>query len=250
MVTLPAWLAAFPIQPATSAVEAICEAWQELTANRLPAFNERTKEAGLTKRLKIYADDVVSPRRGLLGMWSAEDVIGVIDPVNGALVEERRTDIVYGWNDTGTSLRLVFEFKRLSRQKRDREHYMFENGMERFVKGIYARNQQVAAMVGILLDPETDVVLPLREELESGTHADRLRMKKHSCGSYVECPSSTFQSAKFDTEHDRDSTNQVGPIRISHLFLSFGYPTSTVKPKANKPKQDPLPIGSRNAIRS
>ena len=242
MVTLPDWLAAFPIQPATSAVEAICEAWQELTANRLPAFNEQTKEASLTKRLKIYTDDVVSRRRGLLGMWSAEDVIGVIDPVSGGLVEERRTDIVYGWNDTGTNLRLVFEFKRLSRQKRDREHYMFENGMERFVRGIYARNQQVAAMVGILLDPEADVVLPLRDELESGTHADRLRMKKHSCGSFIECPSPTFSAAKFDTEHDRDSEIQVGPIRISHFFLTFGYPTSTEKAKRIKAGQDPLPV--------
>lgn len=242
MAALPEWLAAFPIQPATSAVEVICEAWQELTARRLPYFNERTKEPGLTKRLKIYADDVVSPRRGLLGMWSAEDVIGSVDPQTGALNEERRTDIVYGWNDSGTSLRLVFEFKRMSRQKKDREHYLSANGIERFVNGIYARNQQVAAMVGVLLDPETDVVPPLRNELESGSHAVRLRMKKHPCGSYVECPSSIFQAATFDTEHDRDPTIHIGSIRISHLFLSFGFPTTTAKSKRLPRKQEPLPI--------
>jgi hypothetical protein len=31
-------------------------------------------------------------------MWSAEDVIGDIDPSTGALVQERRTDIVYPTN--------------------------------------------------------------------------------------------------------------------------------------------------------
>jgi hypothetical protein len=38
-------------------------------------------------------------------MWSAEDVIGEFDLATGMLIEERRTDIVYGWNDDAQGMR-------------------------------------------------------------------------------------------------------------------------------------------------
>lgn len=65
------------------------------------------------------------------------------------LTQERRTDIVYGWNDNTRRIELVFEFKKLGRQKSHRRHYLRENGLGRFVTGIYSRRQAVAAIVGI-----------------------------------------------------------------------------------------------------
>ena len=109
------WLAAFPIQPATEAVEALLQAWSELSERRRPEFNRKTKEPALTKRLKIYVENHTARQHGVLGMWAAEDIIGEIDPVTGVLVEERRTDIVYGWNDEVRELKLVFEFKGLGK---------------------------------------------------------------------------------------------------------------------------------------
>ncbi|WP_354098797.1 hypothetical protein [Bradyrhizobium sp. S3.2.12] len=151
----------------------------------------------------------------------------------GALIQERRADIVYGWNDTTQGMRLVFEFKRMGRQKKHRNHYLLEQGLGRFVTGIYSRRQAVAAMVGVLLDPEADVVPPIREALEDAALATALRLKPTSGGDPIARPSNMFRAADFDTEHERDPSLAPthGTIRVSHFFLAFGYPTSTLKLK-------------------
>ncbi|MBB6365845.1 hypothetical protein FHR56_000958 [Xanthomonas sacchari] len=228
-----AWLAAFPIQPATEAVEALRQGWMELAQRPRPEFNPKTKEDALTKRLKVYVENHVARQRGLLGMWAAEDIIGDFDPVTGAMIEERRTDIVYGWNDALQGIKLVFEFKRLGRQKKHRDHYLKKEGLGRFVTGIYSRRQAVAAMVGVLLDPEIEVVPPIRTALEDEGLAKTLRLRKTAAGLTYSRPSTLFAYADFDTEHEREAALAPthGTIRVSHFFFSFGYPTTTLKRK-------------------
>ena len=219
------WLAAFPIQPATEAVEALLQAWSELSKRPRPEFNRKTKEPALTKRLKIYVENHTARQHGVLGMWAAEDIIGEINPVTGVLVEERRTDIVYGWNDEVRELKLVFEFKRLGKQKHHRDHYLREKGLMRFVTGIYSRHQAVAAMVGILLGPEADIVPAIRKALADQEIAKELKLRLTAAGTPFIQPSSLFTSAEFDTEHERDPAlaPSQGHIRVAHFFLSFGY---------------------------
>ncbi|WP_201266108.1 hypothetical protein [Bradyrhizobium japonicum] len=79
-------------------------------------------------------------------------------------------------------------------------------------------------MVGVLLDPEADVVPPIREALEDAAL---------SGGDPIARPSNMFRAADFDTEHERDPSLAPthGTIRVSHFFLAFGYPTSTLKLK-------------------
>lgn len=233
MTSTPDWLTAFPLQSATQAVDALREAWTQLAERPRVDFNPTTNEAALTKRLKIYVENYTARQHGLLGMWSAEDVIGEFDSASGALIEERRTDIVYGWNDDAQGMRLVFEFKRLGRQKRYRDHYLRDHGLGRFVTGIYSRRQAVAAMVGVLLDPEDDVVPPIRKALEDTALGTVLRLKPTPTGHPIARPSILFETADFDTEHERDAALAPthGTIRVSHFFVAFGYPTSTTKPK-------------------
>jgi len=230
------WRAAFPIQPATEAVESLRQAWTELAARPLRDFNPKTKEDALTKRLKIYIENYVAPQRGLLGMWAAEDIIGAVDPSTGEMIEERRTDIAYGWNDQDKDMKLVFEFKRLGRQKRYRDHYLQDRGLGRFVTGIYSRRQSVAAMVGVLLDPQDEVVPPIRQALGDAALATALRLRKTAAGDPFTRPSTLFTTADFDTEHERDAAFAPlqGTIHVSHFFLAFGYPVSTRKPKKLK----------------
>jgi hypothetical protein len=232
----PHWISAFPLQPATAAVEALLQGWTDLSARELPDFNPKIREDALTKRLKVYVENHVARERGLLGMWAAEDIIGDIDPETGELIEERRTDIVYGWNDESQSIKLVFEFKRLGRQKKHRDHYLREEGLGRFVTGIYSRRQAVAAMVGVLLDPEIEVVPPICKALEDASLSTSLRLVPAPKGTPFSQPSALFSTAHFDTEHERDPSLAPthGSIRVSHFFLAFGYPTSTKK--AKKPK--------------
>lgn len=233
MTATAGWLTAFPIQPASAAVDALIEGWKELSARELPHFNHKTKEGALTKTLKIYVENHVAPRHGLLGMWSAESVIGDVDPATGERVEERRTDIVYGWNDATQGIQLVFEFKRLGRQKKHRDHYLRDQGLGRFVTGIYSRKQAVAAMVGVLLDPEPDVVPQIRDALKDTALGTTLRLIATAAGDPISKPSNLFPAADFDTEHTRDIALAPthGSIRVSHFFFAFGYPTTTVKPK-------------------
>jgi hypothetical protein len=228
------WLSAFPIQPATEAVEALQEAWQFFADKPLPNFNPKTKEPDLTKTLKIYIENVTARERGLLGMWAAENVIGEVDPATGKITQERRTDIVYGWNDNVQSIELVFEFKRLGRQKSHRNHYLGARGLGRFVSGIYSRGQAVAGMVGILLDPENQVIPPLQKAFEDPAVAAELRLRKTAAGQPYDQPSTLFKASSFDTEHERDAALAPthGHIRVSHFFLKFGYPTNTKKAKA------------------
>lgn len=230
------WLSAFPLQPATEAVEALRQGWSELAERPKPFFNPKTKEAALTKCLKIHVENHVARERGLLGMWAAEEIIGDIDSATGARIEERRTDIVYGWNSEVLAMKLVFEFKRLGRQKKYRDHYLRERGLGRFVTGIYSRRQAVAAMVGVLLDPEEEVVPPIRDALGDTALATLLRLRPTESGEPYARPSHLFTSADFDTEHERDPAlaPSHGTIRVSHFFFAFGYATSTVKPKASK----------------
>lgn len=236
MTSTAGWRAAFPMQPATEAVEALRQAWAELAARPLRDFDQKTKEDALTKRLKIYIENYVAPQRGLLGMWAAEDIIGAMDPTTGEMIEERRTDIAYGWNDQDQDVKLVFEFKRLGRQKRHRDHYLQDRGLGRFVTGIYSRKQPVAAMVGVLLDPEDEVVPPIRQALGNAALATALRLRRNAAGDPFTRPSTLFTTADFDTEHERDAAFAPphGTINVSHFFLAFGYPVSTRKPK--KPK--------------
>ena len=225
-MTSPAdWLAAFPIQPATEAVEALLQAWTELSERPRPGFNRKTKEPALTKGLKIYIENYTARQRGVLGMWAAEDIIGEMDPATGVLVEERRTDIVYGWNDDIQELKLVFEFKRLGKQKYHRDHYLKEKGLARFVTGIYSRRQAVAAMVGVLLAPASDVVPPIRKALTNIDLAEQLKIRSTADGTPYFMPSDLFAAAEFDTEHERDTAfaPTLGHIRVAHFFLTFGY---------------------------
>jgi hypothetical protein len=202
----------------------------------LVGFNPRKREPELTRVLKAHVEQVTARQRGLLGMWATEGVINRIDQKTGELVEERRTDIVYGWNNEQTGIQLVFEFKKLTPSARDRARYLGNDGLGRFVTGIYSRHQAVAAMVGILTDPIDEVVPLILKALNMPPVTTTLRLRTNPAGSAYDRPSMLFTTACFDTEHDRDSdlAPSHGTIRVAHFFLVFGY--SMAKARRRKPK--------------
>ena len=156
-------------------------------------------------------------------MWAAENIIGDIDAKTAELLEERRPDIVYGWNDASSKFELVFEFKRLRKGKADRDQYLGEDGLARFVTGLYSRHQPIAAMVGILLAPEAIIVPPIQATLSEPSLTKKLRLRKDANGMPYTQPSILFPKAAFDTEHDRDPALAPphGYIRIAHFFVTF-----------------------------
>ena len=228
MTTGDTWFAAFPIRPAAEAVDALCESWRVLAGVQRPGFHPRKREPELTRALKAHVERVTARERGLLGMWATEAVQNEIDFDTAELIEERRTDIVYGWNNEQTGIQLVFEFKKLDRLARSRTQYLSEHGLGRFVTGNYSRGQAVAVMVGMLTDPEEQVVPPLRNELAGAARVATLRLRLRPGGEAFDRPSLLFPAANFDTEHERDAdlAPEHGTIRVAHLFLEFGYPVA------------------------
>lgn len=224
MTVADSWLTAFPLPRAAEAVSALCESWRILAAARRPHFHSGIKEPHLTRILKNHVERVTAPERGILGMWAAESVHNETDFHTGKLIDERRTDIVYGWNDEQIGVQLVFEFKKLSRLARSRNQYI-EGGLGRFVSGSYARNQPLAVMVGILIDPENQVIPKLIESLSDPNIVKILRLCSRQDGKILRQPSRLFSEAKFDTEHKRDAklSTRNGTIYIAHIFLDFGY---------------------------
>lgn len=225
MTARDTWLTAFPIRPAVEAVDALCESWRILAAVYRPHFHPGTREPNLTRALKTHVERVTARERGLLGMWATEAVQNEMDFRTAELIEERRTDIVYGWNNEKTGIQLVFEFKKLNRLARSRNHYLGENGLGRFVTGVYSRGQPIAAMVGVLTDPEDQVVPALRSALADPERVASLRLRLRLGGEAFDRPSRLFSAADFDTEHERDAdlAPSHGTIRVAHLFLAFGY---------------------------
>jgi hypothetical protein len=211
------WFDAFPLETAAQAATAICKSWLFLISRPLN-FHPKMTEPRLTKAVKIHVEQVTARESGLLGMWAAESVIGVMDEATGKVTEERRTDITYGW----TGFQLVFEFKKLTRHAKSRAAYIGPSGMGRFVTGIYSKGQPVAAMVGMMLDPHSKVVPALIETIESPASIAALK-SVIDCGKVCKSPSTLFREAEFDTDHTRPpklSPNH-GTIRIAHLFLPF-----------------------------
>jgi hypothetical protein len=218
----PEWLSAFPLRHATEAVDALCESWRVLAASDKPHFHPGSREPQLTRVLKAHVENVTARERGLLGMWATESVINKVDFTTGQIVEERRTDIVYGWNNEAVGIQLVFEFKKLGRTAASRAHYAGNNGLLRFVTGIYGQHQPVAAMVGVLVDPFDDCVPPLRQALENEPVGSPMALRRSSVGEACAMPSQVFKAANFDTEHDRPKGAPPPIVRVAHIFLKFG----------------------------
>lgn len=221
------WASAFPLQPASDAVTAVCEAWNFYASKNREHFNRKTHEPKLTKHLCCYINRVTAPKLGLLGTWSAEAVIGVLDLSSGEITEERRTDIMYGWNDdiARQKMQLVFEFKRLKATKGDRDHYLGERGLQRFVTGIYSLGEERAFMVGILLAAPHKVLPSLKAEFASPLRATSLGLIAANPSAPLIQPA-TFVQADFDSLHKRPPPHgpAKGCIQVSHMFLEFAYP--------------------------
>ena len=215
------WLGAFPLETAARAAAAVCRSWLFLIS-RPQHFNSRMTEPKLTKAIKIHVEQVTAREAGLLGMWAAENVIGMIDEVTGKIYEERRTDITYGWTNTDSGFQLVFEFKKLTRYSISRAAYIGPSGMGRFIEGIYSRGQPVAVMVGMMVEHRTKIVPALMKAIEAPASVGTLKSVLN-VGKVCRSPSTLFSEAEFDTDHMRpkELAPSDGTIRIAHLFLSF-----------------------------
>ena len=223
-LTTTDWFEAFPVEPVRQAVGALHDSWTQLARMPKGAFHSRRREPELTRMLKAHVERVTAREHGVVGMWAAENVMNRIHPDTGEILEERRADIVYGWNDEHGGIQVVFEFKKLDRSAKTRSRYLGRDGLQRFVSGIYGIGEPVAVMVGILKAPSCCVVPALRDALSDLAYIADLRLRRTWSGDLYYRPSELFPDvADFDTEHDRPtaSAGVDGGVRIAHMFLGF-----------------------------
>jgi len=179
----------------------------------------------------------IAPEMKLQGYWGTEGVENEVDFESGRIEKEGRTDISYTWNNEHLSLELIFEFKKLSWRASSRKSYI-DQGLQKFVSGIYSVRQPVALMVGILLGTRDEAVGGLRKALAHRPTAAKLRLCKDGDERFVLDPSTLFPArADFDTEHLRpaDKAPAHGTIRVAHMFVEFPYahfPAKGVKRRA------------------
>ena len=214
------WHKAFRASHGPQAVEALNTAWHELVAQAPTNFHSGRKEPELTETLCFYLEQTRAAHR-LPGQWMNETPQGqiLIENKQATVKNRKRTDIRYFTERYFPTTNLVFEFKKLDHRKPQRDNYVGEEGMLRFITGEYSRGHPVAVMVGILIEHDDDTVPPLLKQLEEAAVRSRLHMGK----SPICRPSGLFACARFDTEHVRpkDRAPAHGTIVISHLFLGF-----------------------------
>lgn len=231
MTSRLSWQDTFRAGQGPDVVRVLCEQWRALAGTLSPdSFNAKEHEADLTELLCAHLRMVQRDTR-LIGKWSYEDRIGEvvrISPTRLKMSNRRRTDIQF-YSDIqhpDPPLDLVFEFKKVGRAATRRKDYAGDDGMLRFITGIYAVHQPLAIMVGILLEHHDDCVPPLVRWLD-GAEAKQLLFMETVGRSHRYIPSRFFPNeSPFDTEHLRpsDKAPPHGTIVISHLFLGFPNP--------------------------
>ena len=237
------WQKAFQAGHAPLAVDALHRAWHHLVAVAPKDFNAACKEPALTERLCLYLMHTRASDR-LTGLWSYENSQGELVFQDGkvTVAKRKRTDIRYYTNHEQPELDLIFEFKKLSHQKAQRDKYLGNEGLGRFITGEYSIGQPAALMVGILTTHEDDCVPPLMRWINSPDARTLLYMES-SEGRAIRKPSNLFPVAHFDTEHVRPVKKGPahGTIVVSHLFLGFpSLPRAATRRKRRANLQDAL----------
>lgn len=219
-----AWMAAFPLAQADSAVKALLRSWEEMASKPRRNFSPKVKEPTLTRVVRAHIRKKIAPEMKLLGHWGTEGVENDVDFETGEILDEGRTDIEYTWNNESTQLELVFEFKKLTSGSQSRRRYL-EDGVMRFVTGVYSDKQPVALMVGILLASEAEAVSGLRRNINLSATAAAIHACANGDGRFVLPPVLFPERTTFDTEHlrDREKAPPHGTIRIAHVFVEFPY---------------------------
>ena len=220
------WINAFPVAKAEDAVRAVKEAWSYLTLIYRPYFNPKIKEPDITLILVSLLRDVVSEQLGLRGQWGAENVSARIDVNSGKILEKRRADINYLWNNDCLSINIIIEFKKFRSTKTSIDNYCGEEGMLRFISGYYSKKQPIALMAGIIMDDYTGCMSKLLKKIQEPETMLLLQLVQTDENEAYYFPSRLFPAhAEFDTEHLRpeEMAPAHGTINLSHFFLSFGY---------------------------
>ena len=180
------------------------ELWVKLVDANDPHFVWALREPQITTRFKQRLE-LNADATGLTGLWVAENVSMSFDSKTGKPSKTNRTDIVYFSDRAQPRLRLTFEFKKVTGAAANCKAYA-QDGMRRFLTGMYAKDEPYGVMVAITADrTNTKIVEKLKQSLVKKDIANTLDYIAHATtGELLHAPSDELPGvAVFDSQHHR-----------------------------------------------
>ena len=179
-----------------------------------PAFSEHEEEAitgELTRAMLGALEDRDAPKWAK-HLWVIEEA-RVHDP--SRLGKRRlRIDIEFIWLQDGPKPRFRFEAKRLN-DASSRRKYLGEDGVSCFLDGRYAKEDEIAGMLGYV---QKDSIASHVTALERTLKSDQKRYAVTGDQQWTVTPI-IKELTTYRTTHNR--SNSLPPIVLLHTFLSF-----------------------------
>lgn len=214
------WREALPPVRVERVVRFVRQVWEDTAGKNYEKFHHGANEPHLTRvlctrlqKLKINA--------GLTGQFVREAPIDRMDEETGEFDVSGRADIQYSSDREGHEIVVIFEFKKLRNNSGHRSGYI-DDGMARFVKGIYASDHPLGFMVGITAKIDADKALKgLRRSMLNPTKRTMLSMVADDAGEFLRAPETELVGlVDFETLHTR-TVIEAPDIFLGHFFLDL-----------------------------
>lgn len=213
------WRDALPPDRVERVVRFVQKVWASTPVHKYKRFHFGEKEPYLTQvlwmRLRKLQRDA-----GLTGKFSTESHVGEMDEETGEFGQRGRADIEYTSDCQGQEISVTFEFKKL-RTTDHRKRYI-EQGMLRFVSGLYSRTDSLAFMVGMTsaINAE-EAITGVSRSMQNPTARQMLCMVKDQAGRYLRPPEPELASLmRFQTFHTRTRI-EAPDIFLGHFFVDL-----------------------------
>ena len=212
-----------PAGPASNAVvyqlafikrchEILGRGYQTLQATTLHESQETEITGELVKAMKQFLESTDAPP------WTTHFFVADDPPQNapGRLGKKRRrVDIEFEHAQHGPRPRLHFEAKRFHKSGSVAE-YLGDDGLSLFVKGEYAPNQNVGAMIGYVQEKQaTEWIEQIRATLTASPERYGFRLVP----GLLKEDLTVHLADTHRSDHDRVTVGQ--PMAIYHTFLQF-----------------------------
>lgn len=234
-VLAASWRDALPPDRVERVVRFIRDVWASTPVHKYKRFHFGEKEPYLTQVLWARLSKL-QREAGLTGEFSTEAHVGRMDEETGEFDLRGRADIKYFSDSPGNEICVTFEFKKL-RTGPHRRSYVDE-GMMRFVKGVYARDHGLGFMVGMTCAANADEsVAKLGRVMQNPTRRSMLSMVQDTKGRFLRPPEPELvELVRFQTMHAR-TLIEAPDIFLGHIFVNLV--TRTVDREAGEDLPEP-----------
>ncbi len=222
------WRAAFGRQSTIDRVlKYIVAHWTELQ-ERGHAIDDMRWKQPEPKISRFFATSLRKHMRqhGIDGFFVAEHPNPEIDDVTQQLRSSGRTDITYLSQTRGHDLEIDIECKKLKYStgaKESRALYC-NQGVMRFVDGLYAKNTDIGFMIAFVESPDClkDALDGVKTGMQEKPMVQRLRTLAKN-GKTLVAPGTTFPICDFETRHARDHVENRADVLVGHIVLAHKY---------------------------